>query len=84
VELLWADKEKLFQKRQEVEAWYKKFKENLSADVNDILSGGNPTRGGQWKYQREGLNNIKMLVKWFLHFDVEYNHLIIKRILSQL
>lgn len=68
VEELWADKEGLRHKQEEVQLWYAEFKNNLQADITDILSGKKPTRGEQWKYQRLGRFNIWMLATWYYHF----------------
>jgi len=41
---LWSDKKALEAKQKEVAVWYKQFKENLQADITDILNGKRPKR----------------------------------------
>jgi len=83
VEQLSDDKEALSRKQKEVSEWYTKFKADLYEDITDILSGKEPSRGSQWAYQKKGHSNIKMLIRWYLHFYIAYDYLIIKRILLQ-
>lgn len=68
VEQLWADKEALRKKQEEVQQWYAVFKERLQADITNILSGKKPTRCEQWRYQRWGRLNPWILGTWYYHF----------------
>ncbi|MCQ2181893.1 MAG: hypothetical protein MJY89_00590 [Bacteroidales bacterium] len=83
VQELWNDKETLARKREEVESWYREYKINLKADINDILSGKEPTRCSQWQYQKKGHHNLRMLIRWYLHFYAYWDYLIVKRIILQ-
>ena len=68
VERLWEDKQALEKKKEEVRLWYVEFKNNLQADIDDILSGKKPKRGKQWKYQKYGRINLWVLATWYYHF----------------
>jgi len=65
---LWDDKDALAKRQKAVAEWYHRFKMNLQADVTDILSGREPSRGEQWRYQKSGRLNLKMLQIWYYHF----------------
>lgn len=68
VENLWSDKAALRKKQEDVKSWYEDFKVRLCADVHDIVAGKQPSRCEQWKYQKEGRLNVRMLLSWYYHF----------------
>lgn len=65
---IWNDKIALKTKQKEVFDWYIQYKIDLKADITDILNGRKPMRCKQWKYQKCGRFNLKMLLIWYYHF----------------